>query len=59
MKHIFTTLYILALFIAESTAVTADADSDASYSPIFVKEYNHGDFDELGINKTHQLSPSR
>ncbi len=59
MKHILTTLCALALVIAGSdAALTAETATDASYSPIYVETYNYGDFDELGMNKTYQLSPS-
>lgn len=56
MKRILIAL--CALVIAGSAALTAEADSDASYSPVFVEEYNYGNFDELGMNKIYQLSPS-
>lgn len=61
MKHILTTLCALALVMAGSaTALAADATSgqNASYYPISVEEYTYGDFDELRINKTYQLSLS-
>lgn len=58
MKRIFTILCAIALVIAGDVPLSAEAGSGASYSPIFVEEYNYGDFDELGITKTYQLSPS-
>ncbi len=39
-----------------ATALAAEAASDSSYYPISVEEYTYGDFDELRINKTYQLS---
>ena len=57
MKRILTTLCALALVMAGSaTALAAEAASDSSYYPISVEEYTYGDFDELRINKTYQLS---
>ncbi len=58
MKRIIMILCTLALVIARSVSVTVDATTDASYSPIYVETYNYGDFDELGMNKIYQLSPS-
>ena len=59
MKRILTTLCALALVMAGSaTALAAEAASDSSYYPISVEEYTYGDFDELRINKTYQLSLS-
>lgn len=58
MKRIFTILCALALVMAGSaTALAADdTGQSASYYPISVEEYTYGDFDELRINKTYQLS---
>ncbi len=60
MKRILTILCALALVMAGSaTALAADASNtgqSASYYPISVEEYTYGDFDELRINKTYQLS---
>ena len=57
MKRILTTLCALALVMTGSaTALAAEAASDSSYYPISVEEYTYGDFDELRINKTYQLS---
>ena len=60
MKRILTILCVLALVMAGSvTALAADASNtgqSASYYPISVEEYTYGDFDELRINKTYQLS---
>ena len=57
MKRILTTLCALVLVMAGSaTALAAEAASDSSYYPISVEEYTYGDFDELRINKTYQLS---
>lgn len=59
MKRILTILCALAIVMAGSaTALAADAPSgqSASYYPISVEEYTCGDFDELRINKTYQLS---
>ena len=57
MKRILTTLCALALVMAGSaTALAAEAASDSSHYPISVEEYTYGDFDELRINKTYQLS---
>ena len=60
MKRILTILCALALVLAGSvTALAADASNtgqSASYYPISVEEYTYGDFDELRINKTYQLS---
>ena len=59
MKRIFTILCALALVMAGSaTALAAEpeAGQSASYYPISVEEYTYGDFDELRINKTYQLS---
>ena len=60
MKRIFTILCALALVMAGSaTALAAeDTGQSASYYPISVEEYTYGDFDELRINKTYQLSLS-
>ena len=61
MKRIFTILCALALVMAGSaTALAAEpeAGQSASYYPISVEEYTYGDFDELRINKTYQLSLS-
>ena len=61
MKRIFTILCALAIVMAGSaTALAADAETgqSASYYPISVEEYTYGDFDELRINKTYQLSLS-
>ncbi len=59
MKRIFTILCALALVMAGSaTALAAEpeAGQSASYYPVSVEEYTYGDFDELRINKTYQLS---
>ncbi len=59
MKRIFTILCALAIVMAGSaTALAAEpeAGQSASYYPISVEEYTYGDFDELRINKTYQLS---
>ena len=60
MKRILTILCALALVMAGSaTVLAADAaepGQSASYYPISVEEYTYGDFDELRINKTYQLS---
>ena len=59
MKRILTILCALAVVMAGSaTALAADAETgqSASYYPISVEEYTYGDFDELRINKTYQLS---
>ena len=62
MKRILTILCALAIVMARSaTALAAqppDAGHTASYYPISVEEYTYGDFDELRINKTYQLSLS-
>ena len=61
MKRIFTILCALAIVMAGSaTALAAEpeAGQSASYYPISVEEYTYGDFDELRINKTYQLSLS-
>ncbi|WP_289805204.1 hypothetical protein, partial [Faecalibaculum rodentium] len=61
MKRIFTILCALALVMAGSaTALAAEpeAGQSASYYPVSVEEYTYGDFDELRINKTYQLSLS-
>ena len=60
MKRIFTILCALALVMAGSTTALAaeDTGQSASYYPISVEEYTYGDFDELRINKTYQLSLS-
>ena len=61
MKRILTILCALAIVMAGSaTALAADAETgqSASYYPISVEEYTYGDFDELRINKTYQLSLS-
>ncbi len=62
MKRIFTILCALALVMAGSaTALAAEpteGGQSASYYPISVEEYTYGDFDELRINKTYQLSLS-
>ena len=60
MKRIMTILCALILAMAGSAAAlaadTAEAGQSASYYPISVEEYTHGDLDELRINKTYQLS---
>ena len=59
MKRIFTILCALAIVMAGSaTALAAEpeAGQSASYYPVSVEEYTYGDFDELRINKTYQLS---
>ena len=59
MKRILTILCALAIVMAGSaTAMAAEpeAGQSASYYPISVEEYTYGDFDELRINKTYQLS---
>lgn len=57
MKHILTTLCILALVITESTAAQATENGSAPcYNPVSVEEYPYGSFDEPRINKTYQLS---
>ena len=61
MKRIFTILCALAIVMAGSaTALAAEpeAGQSASYYPVSVEEYTYGDFDELRINKTYQLSLS-
>lgn len=59
MKHILTTLCILALVITESTTVLAAEDADTPcYYPISVEEYTYGSFDEPRVNKTYLLSLS-
>ena len=60
MKRIFTILCALALVMAGSATALAtdDTGQSASYYPISVEEYTYGDFDELRINKTYQLSLS-
>ena len=62
MKRIFTILCALALVMAGSAtalaAEPAEGGQSASYYPISVEEYTYGDFDELRINKTYQLSLS-
>ena len=61
MKRILTILCALAIVMAGSaTALAAEAETgqSASYYPISVEEYTYGDFDELRINKTYQLSLS-
>ena len=61
MKRILTILCALALVMAGSaTALAAEpeAGQSASYYPVSVEEYTYGDFDELRINKTYQLSLS-
>lgn len=59
MKRILTILCALTLVMAGSaTALAAEDPSgqNPSYYPIAVEEYTYGDFDELRINKTYQLS---
>lgn len=60
MKRIFTALCALVVIVmaGSATALAADAETgqSASYYPISVEEYTYGDFDELRINKTYQLS---
>ena len=61
MKRILTILCALAIVMAGSaTALAAEpeAGQSASYYPVSVEEYTYGDFDELRINKTYQLSLS-
>ena len=62
MKRIFTILCALAIVMAgRATALAAEpaeGGQSASYYPISVEEYTYGDFDELRINKTYQLSLS-
>lgn len=61
MKRILTILCALAIVMAGSaTAMAAEpeAGQSASYYPVSVEEYTYGDFDELRINKTYQLSLS-
>ena len=62
MKRIFTILCALAIVMAGSAtalaAEPAEGGQSASYYPISVEEYTYGDFDELRINKTYQLSLS-
>ena len=62
MKRIMTILCALILAMAGSAAAlaadTAEAGQSASYYPISVEEYTHGDLDELRINKTYS-SPWR
>ena len=61
MKRILTILCALAIVMAGSaTALATDAETgqSASYYPIDLEEYTYGDFDELRINKTYQLSLS-
>lgn len=55
MKRILTTLCILAFMAG---AIPAQAASQNHYYPIAVEEYTAGDFDELRVNKTYQLSLS-
>lgn len=59
MKRILTILCALALVMtgsATALAVEPEAGQSASYYPVSVEEYTYGDFDELRINKTYQLS---
>ena len=62
MKRIFTILCALAIVMAGSATALAvepaEGGQSASYYPISVEEYTYGDFDELRINKTYQLSLS-
>ena len=62
MKRILTILCALAIVMAGSAtalaAEPAEGGQSASYYPISVEEYTYGDFDELRINKTYQLSLS-
>ena len=61
MKRILTILCALALVMtgsATALAVEPEAGQSASYYPVSVEEYTYGDFDELRINKTYQLSLS-
>lgn len=62
MKRILTILCTLAIVMAGSAtalaAEPAEGGQSASYYPISVEEYTYGDFDELRINKTYQLSLS-
>ena len=48
------------IFSMSATALAAEpeAGQSASYYPVSVEEYTYGDFDELRINKTYQLSLS-
>ncbi|MCI8478096.1 MAG: hypothetical protein HFE97_07070 [Oscillospiraceae bacterium] len=61
MKRILSILCALAIVMAGSaTALAAEpaTGQSASYYPIAVEEYTAGDFDELRISKTYQLSLS-
>ena len=54
-------LFLAAFLLCTALSVPALAAEDASgqnpsYYPISVEEYTYGDFDELRINKTYQLS---
>lgn len=57
-----TILCALAIVMAGSAtalaAEPAEGSQSASYYPIDLEEYTYGDFDELRINKTYQLSLS-
>ena len=50
--------HVIALLPVLCPLAADDTGQSASYYPISVEEYTYGDFDELRINKTYQLSLS-
>ena len=61
IKHLFTTLWALALITAGSIpalAAEADTSESARYYPISVEEYTYEEQNEPRINKVYQLSLS-